>query len=99
MSMAPPEPITRFTVESLRVEVYEDRPQAGRAAAAAGASAIGSRLDAAGRSAPHARTPRFQHMIYSPLAQPRSCTKLGTFWRSSPSPSEVQDLSRRRQGL
>lgn len=50
MSVTPPEPFARFTVESLQVEVYEDRPQAGRAAAAAVASAIGSRLAAAGRA-------------------------------------------------
>ncbi|OJW25858.1 MAG: glucosamine-6-phosphate deaminase [Planctomycetales bacterium 71-10] len=45
-----PEPIARFAVDSLRVEVYEDRGQAGKAAAGAVAKAIAARQAEAGRA-------------------------------------------------
>ena len=45
-----PEPAARFTVDDLRVLVYEDRGQAGKAAAAAVARAIAERQEAAGRA-------------------------------------------------
>jgi glucosamine-6-phosphate deaminase len=50
MSVPPREPLARFTVDSLRVEVYEDRAGAGRAAAQAVAKAIGKRQAVAGRA-------------------------------------------------
>lgn len=43
-------PIAQFTVDSLRVAVYEDRGAMGRAAATATAGAIAARLDEAGRA-------------------------------------------------
>lgn len=45
-----PEPIARFAVDSLKVEVYDDRGQAGRAAAVAVAKAISARQAEAGRA-------------------------------------------------
>mgnify|MGYP001145374019 CR=1 FL=1 len=45
-----PEPIARFTVDSLKVEAYEDRGQAGGAAALAVAEAIAARQAEAGKA-------------------------------------------------
>jgi glucosamine-6-phosphate deaminase len=50
MSVAPAEPHRRFMVDSLRVEVYDDRAHAGRAAAAHVAQAIAARQAEAGRA-------------------------------------------------
>ena len=50
MSAVTPEPVARFRVDSLRVEVYEDRAQAGRAAAQAVAKAIADRQAVADRA-------------------------------------------------
>ena len=46
--MPPPEPVADFVVDALRVAVYEDRAQLGRAAAALVARAIAARRAAAG---------------------------------------------------
>jgi glucosamine-6-phosphate deaminase len=45
-----PPPVAQFTVDSLRVAVYEDRAQMGRAAASTVAQAIAARQAAAGRA-------------------------------------------------
>lgn len=50
MPASHPEPIARFTVDSLKVEVHEDRGQAGKAAAEAVAKAIAARQAEAGRA-------------------------------------------------
>jgi glucosamine-6-phosphate deaminase len=50
MSHPDPTPLAQFTVDSLRVQVFEDRAQAGRAAAVGVARAIAARQEAAGRS-------------------------------------------------
>lgn len=50
MSQATPDPVARFTVESLRVEVYDTRAQAGRAAAQGVANAIANRQAVAPRA-------------------------------------------------
>jgi glucosamine-6-phosphate deaminase len=49
-AIPPPEPIAGFTVDRLRVLVYDDRPALGRAAAIAVAAAIAARQRAAGRA-------------------------------------------------
>lgn len=50
MPSSQPEPIASFTVDSLKVEVYEDRGHAGKAAAVAVAKAIAARQAEAGRA-------------------------------------------------
>ncbi|MBV8488284.1 MAG: 6-phosphogluconolactonase [Planctomycetaceae bacterium] len=50
MSLSDPSPIAGFTVESLRVEVHNDRASAGRAAAAAVGRAIAERQQTQGRA-------------------------------------------------
>ncbi|MDG3005260.1 6-phosphogluconolactonase [Paludisphaera mucosa] len=50
MTPPPPAPVARFTVDELDVLVYEDRGQAGRAAAAAVALAIAARQETAGKA-------------------------------------------------
>ena len=50
MSLPSPEPVARFTVDSLSVRVFEDRAQVGRAAAEGVARAIAERQAAAGRA-------------------------------------------------
>jgi len=50
MSASDPTPIARFSVESLRVEVHDDRASAGRAAAASVSRAIAERQQEHGRA-------------------------------------------------